>query len=145
MPIYTNNTSMANCMVGDNQVSKILLNDQTIWENWVAWSDSVKNSYGSYPSSPKYAEIATGSKIRVQSLTAVGEKYVVSGEYGSVDIQAYYDGSWHTLAKGNTSFDYTSAHWTGDLVCEKVRANYGFQVCASVYVQIIASGLKKGS
>jgi hypothetical protein len=35
MPIYTNNTSMANCMVGDNQVSKILLNDQIIWENYI--------------------------------------------------------------------------------------------------------------
>lgn len=35
MPIYANNNSIANCMVGNNQVTKIVFNNQMVWENWV--------------------------------------------------------------------------------------------------------------
>ena len=35
MPIYTNNKAMSNCKIGDKQVSKVMVGDTVVWENWV--------------------------------------------------------------------------------------------------------------
>ena len=40
MSIYAKNKSMSNCKVGNNQVSKIVFNGKTIWENWKKSTDT---------------------------------------------------------------------------------------------------------
>ena len=145
MSIYAKNKSMSNCKVGSNQVSRIVFNGKTIWENWKSWSASNSGSWDSYPSSPKDVGISTGSNIRVQYIYAYAEKTYIEGEYGSVSINAYYNGSWHTLASSGSGHTACDCKWSGDLVCSQIVASYGFQVCPSVQVKISASGLKKGS
>ena len=92
-----------------------------------------------------YATVTTGSNIRVTSATAVGSKAYVEGEYGKIRIEAYYNGSWHELAISDDGFSECSCSWSGDLVCEQIRAHYEYNLARYEGCSINVSGLKKGS
>ena len=145
MAIVINNVTKDNVIVNNSQIDKVYANNVLVWENWKSWSDSASTYKEGYPNPPMYATVATGSNIRVTYATAVGYKAYVEGEYGQVKIEAYYNGSWHELAKSDYGFSESSCSWSGDLVCEQIRANYSYNLARYEGCSIKASGLKKGS
>ena len=145
MAIRYNGTNIENITFNSTNCEKVTFNGTTVWENWKPWSNSNSTYKDNYPSSPIYATISAGSNVVVKYIKATAEKAFYDGEYGVVHIEAYYDGAWHELAKSDGSMSYCECSWSGELVCEQIRANFGFQVYRWAKCAIEASGLTKGN
>lgn len=145
MAIVINGSNKGNFIANNKQLQKIYANRVLVWENWKPWSNSNSTYKDNYPSSPIYATISAGSNVVVKYIKATAEKAFYDGEYGVVHIEAYYDGAWHELAHSDGSMSYCECSWSGELVCEQIRANFGFQVYRWAKCAIEASGLTKGN
>ena len=145
MAIVVNGSNKGNFIAKNKQLQKVYANGVLVWENWKPWSNSNSTYKDNYPSSPIYATISAGSNVVVKYIKATAEKAFYDGEYGVVHIEAYYDGAWHELAKSDGSMSYCECSWSGELVCEQIRANFGFQVYRWAKCAIEASGLTKGN
>lgn len=145
MAIVINGSNKGNFIANNKQLQKVYANGVLVWENWKPWSNSNSTYKDNYPSSPIYATISAGSNVVVKYIKATAEKAFYDGEYGAVHIEAYYDGAWHELAHSDGSMSYCECSWSGELVCEQIRANFGFQVYRWAKCAIEASGLTKGN
>ena len=145
MAIVINGSNKGNFIANNKQLQKVYANGVLVWENWKPWSNSNSTYKDNYPSSPIYATISAGSNVVVKYIKATAEKAFYDGEYGVVHIEAYYDGAWHELAHSDGSMSYCECSWSGKLVCEQIRANFGFQVYRWAKCSIEASGLMKGN
>ena len=144
MAIVVNNSVKSNFIANNKQLDKVYANGVLVWENWKPWSDSASTYKDNYPNSPIYATINAGSNIIVKNIKATAEKAFYDGEYGDVHIEVYYGGEWHELAKSDGSMSYCECSWSGEIRCEQIRANFGFQVYRWAKCAIEASGIKKG-
>ena len=145
MAIVVNGSNKGNFIAKNKQLQKVYANGVLVWENWKPWSNSNSTYKDNYPSSPIYATISAGSNVVVKYIKATAEKAFYDGEYGVVHIEAYYDGAWHEVAKSDGSMSYCECSWSGELVCEQIRANFGFQVYRWAKCAIEASGLTNGN
>lgn len=112
---------------------------KTVDSNWTnvvvqasyTWTDSVSSQeWNSYPTLPVYKEYSIGTNMRITNISIECSKAHVDGEYGYALIEAYYNGEWHRLAKGEAGFSAMGASWTGDLTVEKIRVGAEGQVCS---------------
>ena len=118
---------------------------ETIW-GWYDWSNSTSGSWKDYPSSPKYLTLEVPSNVKLTYALATASKAYVDGEYGRVDIAAYFidKSNWYNIATGTTGFSASYASWEGSSTnYSSIRAEYGFQVCKNVSVEFKIAGKQR--
>ena len=116
MSIYAKNKSMSNCKVGDNQVSKILLNDQIIWENWTGpYSESKSDPASSYRNVASVSwSFSKGVKL-VYAHSTAGNK---NSEQNRAKIYiSTSDGKYNTtcISDSGTSDFEIGTGWSGEI------------------------------
>lgn len=111
--------NIANIKIGANQISKIMLGLNTIWENWKEITGEILNasySQSSVSVGDKYAtssELSNGIKLREVSCTFYSKNNDSYNQGYAWTIEGYTGGAWKTLKSGTQYVNATSSStWT---------------------------------
>lgn len=117
MSIYANNKLMSNCKIGDKQVSKIVFNDKTIWENWTGPYSSTKEDpdEGAYRANAGVSWRFSAPGIKL--IRAYSNGYSSNEEYSESWVRiSTSDGKYNnTVISKSSTGTYVSTTWTGTI------------------------------